>query len=93
MPDQPPVLDTCKDAQGYTAYFDSCFRLSSNAATFSVAQSTCKAEGGYLSSVVDGYEEAIIETMMYMNNVDSAWLGMTDVSTKHLGLKEKCLLV
>ena len=48
--------------------------------TFQEAAAMCEADGAYLSSVYDGYEQAYIETQMYLNEMATAWIGLADVS-------------
>ena len=48
---------------------------------------TCEAEGTTLATVKDGWDEAFIETYMYINSIRNAWIGLQDlVSTKRYRL-------
>ena len=41
----------------------------------------CEAEGSYLASIHDGYNEAFIETVMLNNGLPNVWIGLQqDVS-------------
>ncbi len=83
LPDEPQSINVCT-SEMYNAYFDSCFRLVTDSKTFNEAKAFCEADNAYLASVYDGYEQAYIETQLYVNELQSAWIGMADVSLLHL---------
>lgn len=46
---------------------------------FSQAQVACEDRLANLASVVDGYEEGFVETLLFQNNLESAWIGLNDM--------------
>ena len=85
LPGNPDIISQC-ERPGYQSYFQSCFRVVTDAKTFSQAQAVCEAEMANLASLNDLYEEAFAEVVLFNNNLDSAWIGLQadPVSAKQL---------
>ena len=79
LPDTPPQVGECTMAEGqYISYFNNCFRLVTDAFSYSDARAFCEEDSTTLATIKDGYEEAFVETMMYTNTLDYVWIGLTD---------------
>ena len=69
------IITQC-ERDDYQSYFDSCFRVESNPATFADAVATCQSENAELASFSDRYQEALAQTVLYSNVLDSMWIGL-----------------
>ncbi|KAJ8036748.1 Macrophage mannose receptor 1 [Holothuria leucospilota] len=77
-PTQGPIISIC-GMPGFTSFRESCFHVITTPMNFSQAQVTCEDRLANLASVVDGYEEGFVETLLFQNNLESAWIGLNDV--------------
>ncbi|XP_072020401.1 macrophage mannose receptor 1-like [Amphiura filiformis] len=73
-----PDIGICEKT-GYTDYFNNCFKLYQDTLSYEEARATCEADGTTLATIKDGYDEAFIETMMNIDNVRNAWIGLQDL--------------
>lgn len=71
---RPNVVNNCVD--GYTPYYDSCFRVITSEVNFQTAGATCQSDGYYLASIQDVYEQSFVETLLYANGGNPLWIGM-----------------
>ena len=62
----------------YLAYFNQCFRIVTDSSTYEAAKTVCEEDSTTLATIKDGYEEAFVETLMYTNDLDYVWIGLTD---------------
>ncbi|XP_022084628.1 macrophage mannose receptor 1-like isoform X2 [Acanthaster planci] len=76
----PPAL---RCPYGFYALGDSaCFGFNDTLSTYTEAEAACQAlaqnpgEEIHLAMILDGYESALIETMMYSLGLDSGWIGL-----------------
>ena len=76
----PTFGSTCS-RDGYQSYFEDCYKLVLEPRVYSDAKDMCEAEGAYLASIHDGYNEAFVETVMLKNGLPNVWIGLQkDVS-------------
>ena len=71
--------------QGYTLFFSSCFRLYLDPLIHDDAQKVCEKDSpvdSFLATTDVGYENAVLEYLMYREGVETAWIGLL----KNLGL-------
>ncbi|XP_022108306.1 macrophage mannose receptor 1-like [Acanthaster planci] len=72
---QPPVsFAPCPSS--FVGTPPSCFRIEETERPFSTALDGCEAVGGILAPVMDGYENAFIELLMYNSGIKSLWVGL-----------------
>ncbi|XP_038058428.1 macrophage mannose receptor 1-like isoform X2 [Patiria miniata] len=80
QPVPPATFAPCPN--GYSGSAPSCFRIETTERTFSNAMDACTRVGGILAPVMDGYENAFTELLMYNSGIESAWVGLrSDSST------------
>ncbi|XP_790560.4 macrophage mannose receptor 1 [Strongylocentrotus purpuratus] len=60
----------------YITYFQGCFKYVSDDLNYDEAEAACAKDNTHLATIVDAYDEAFIETLMYENGHDSAWIGL-----------------
>ncbi|XP_071488666.1 macrophage mannose receptor 1-like [Diadema antillarum] len=70
----PDIISLCN--ADYESYFQSCFKFYPAPKTFSDAEGVCVAEGTHLASITDAYEEAYLESVLYKEQLESAWIGL-----------------
>ncbi|XP_038058027.1 macrophage mannose receptor 1-like [Patiria miniata] len=82
IPESPFTPPPCPSKPGYIQYGQSCFKLdTSTKRSFSDAQVYCAADGATVASVLSGYEQALIQTLLNEYADKSAWLGLHRDST------------
>ncbi|XP_071824822.1 macrophage mannose receptor 1-like isoform X2 [Apostichopus japonicus] len=78
-----PVISIC-ERPNFQPYRESCFYIDPDPVDFNSAVTLCKDLVSNLATVVDGYEEAFLENMIFHKGLDSAWIGLTDA--EHNGI-------
>ncbi|XP_022088435.1 uncharacterized protein LOC110978072 [Acanthaster planci] len=74
LPTEPPPISTCVRS-GYEAYSDDCFKLNTTHVAFQDALKSCASEVAALATIVDGYAESYLVSMLYANGLQAAWIG------------------
>ncbi|XP_038046213.1 lymphocyte antigen 75-like [Patiria miniata] len=74
LPTVAPPIDDCK-LDDYEPYYDDCFKVNTTYVPFQDALKSCANDGAYLATVVDGFDEAYLITMLYARGLDAAWIG------------------
>ncbi|XP_061589669.1 macrophage mannose receptor 1 [Cololabis saira] len=69
----PPPENPCPS--GYISWYQNCYKLVEQPATWDVAQGACKAEGGNLASIDMSYDQAFIAGVVLQGKAD-AWIGL-----------------
>ncbi|XP_071789139.1 uncharacterized protein [Asterias amurensis] len=78
LPTQEPSFGGLCPANGFLQYGTDCFKLMTTPMSFIDAKKACEGQTATLASVRDGFSEAfIVANMLYKNNLDSAWIGLT----------------
>ncbi len=79
LPDNPPDIGICEKSD-YIDYFNNCFRLyKEEPLSYAEAKAKCEEDGTTLATIKDGWDEAFIETMMIIDDVRNAWIGLQDL--------------
>ncbi|XP_077993136.1 lymphocyte antigen 75-like [Glandiceps talaboti] len=68
-----PTEDPC--LPGYIHYHESCYKVSSTYQTHSIAEAQCKADGAILANIMNVYEQAYLDLLMYEENTP-LWIGL-----------------
>ncbi|XP_072020013.1 LOW QUALITY PROTEIN: uncharacterized protein [Amphiura filiformis] len=78
LPGNPPLISNCPD--DWQSYFGSCFKIhSASPLTYPEAKTRCEdyfPGGTFLASVKDRYEQAFLETLFYIEEVEEGWFGL-----------------
>nr|XP_054750502.1 macrophage mannose receptor 1-like [Lytechinus pictus] len=73
-PPPPGGISLCR--AGYISYFQGCFKYVSDNLNYDEAETACAKDMTHLATIGDAYDEAFIETLMYENGHNSAWIGL-----------------
>ena len=76
MADPPPPVGYTRGANGKH------YKYYSTAQSFSVAQTTCNSEGGWLAVPLNSLDNAAIRAAALSANPVSVWLGLTDTAVE-----------
>ena len=77
VPDPGEDLSYCRE--GYTEFYDSCFKVISTPQSFAKANDACKSDGTNLASISNVYEQAFVETIVHSTEgADALWIGLVD---------------
>lgn len=79
-PAPPPVENNC--VEGYTPYYENCFKVITSEVSFQTAGVTCQNDGYNLASIQDVYEQSFLETLLYANGGNPLWIGMSEDEVK-----------
>ncbi|XP_072048888.1 macrophage mannose receptor 1-like [Amphiura filiformis] len=78
LPNNPPVQSNCSD--DWQPYFGSCFKIhSASPLTYPEAKTRCEdyvPGDTFLASIKDRYEQAFIESLFYIEEVEEGWFGL-----------------
>ena len=76
---------------GYLSFHDSCFRYDLAPRTFDEAVAFCQADGTSLATVRDGFEDALSVVLLYVHQLQDAWIGLRINSVRWLRVSHKVL--
>ncbi|XP_070535739.1 macrophage mannose receptor 1-like [Ptychodera flava] len=68
-----PTPDPCNP--GYKHHSQGCYKVSTVAQNFEEAKRHCEDDGGNLASIMNVYEQALVETLVYQSTM-TLWIGM-----------------
>ncbi|XP_047425524.1 macrophage mannose receptor 1 [Mugil cephalus] len=71
--DPPQTHNPCPD--GYASWYQNCYKLVEEAATWDAAQAACQGEGGNLVSIDMSYDQAFVAGVVLQGKAD-AWIGL-----------------
>ncbi|XP_036973174.1 macrophage mannose receptor 1 [Acanthopagrus latus] len=69
----PPTKNPCPD--GYISWYQNCYKLVEEPATWDAAQTVCEQQGGNLASIDMSYDQAFIAGVVLQGKAD-AWIGL-----------------
>ncbi|KAM9307097.1 perlucin-like [Pholidichthys leucotaenia] len=69
----PPIKTPCRD--DYVPWFQNCYKLIEEPATWDTAREACEKEGGDLASIDMSYDQAYVALVVLRGNSD-AWIGL-----------------
>ncbi|XP_034048886.1 macrophage mannose receptor 1-like [Thalassophryne amazonica] len=70
----PPTQNPCQE--GYTPWYQNCYKLVEEPATWEEAQKACMKERANLASIDTSYEQAYVSLMVLKGNAD-VWIGLS----------------
>ncbi|XP_047200502.1 macrophage mannose receptor 1 [Hippoglossus stenolepis] len=69
----PPTQSPCPG--GYVSWYQNCYKLVEEPATWDAAQKACKQQGGNLASIDMSYDQAFVAGVVLQGRAD-AWIGL-----------------
>lgn len=81
----PPTEPANDCPAGFALYRGNCYKADPTTRSWQAAEDQCKAEGGHLTSVANGYEMGFLISK-FKGIANELWIGLTDLQVSYEAL-------